>query len=121
MSALQAFHIIFEMSTVLAAELNHSHIFHSVAFDIRNYANKTVRMIGWGIAAKILSAKNNRKPMKMLTLEDRTGTYEATLFPRIYANSLHALSPKGRTSLPGKSTLLWAHPHSTFAALNCYP
>jgi DNA polymerase III alpha subunit len=55
------------------------------ACDIRSHANQTVRIIGWGIAAKVLSAKNNRKPMKMLTLEDRTGTYEATLFPRVYA------------------------------------
>lgn len=54
------------------------------AQEIRGFVNKRVRMVGWGIAAKVLAAKNNRKPMKMLTLEDRTGTYEATLFPRVY-------------------------------------
>lgn len=55
------------------------------ACDMRAHVGKVIRMAGWCIAAKILAARNNRKPMKMLTLEDRTGTYEATLFPRVYA------------------------------------
>ena len=66
------------------------------ASQMRQHARRTVRMIGWGIAAKVLSAKNNRKPMKMLTLEDRTGTFEATLFPRAYAR----LAPRTLTKGP---------------------
>jgi DNA polymerase III alpha subunit len=33
----------------------------------------------------LLPPANGSERMKMLTLEDRTGTYEATLFPRVYA------------------------------------
>lgn len=66
------------------------------ACEMRKLAGKQVRMIGWGIAAKVLSAKNNRKPMKMLTLEDRTGTFEATMFPRVYAK----FSPRTLTKGP---------------------
>ena len=54
------------------------------ARDIRRYNGKKVRMIGWAIAAKELIARNCGKPMKMLTLEDRTDTFEAVLFPQVY-------------------------------------
>lgn len=72
------------------------------ACDIRKHARKTIRMIGWGIAAKVLSAKNSRKPMKMLTLEDRTGTYEATLFPRVYAKFAPRTLTKGPYLVSGE-------------------
>jgi DNA polymerase III alpha subunit len=59
---------------------------HCVAArDIRCYAGKRVEMIGWAIAAKELAASNSGRPMKMLTLEDRTDTFEAVLFPNAYA------------------------------------
>src|SRR5690606_21974055 len=51
------------------------------ASDIRSHAGETVRMVGWGIAAKVLATKNSGRTMKMLTLEDHSGTYEATMFP----------------------------------------
>ena len=41
-------------------------------------------MAGWAIASKLLEAKNNGRMMKMLTMEDRTDTFEAVLFPRVY-------------------------------------
>lgn len=41
-------------------------------------------MAGWLIAAKLLSTKTTGKSMKMLTLEDMSGTFEAVLFPRVY-------------------------------------
>lgn len=55
------------------------------AREIRRYANRRVQMVGWAIAAKELAASNSGKPMKMLTLEDRTDTFEAVLFPQVYA------------------------------------
>jgi DNA polymerase-3 subunit alpha len=59
---------------------------HCVAArDVRRYAGKRVEMIGWAIAAKELAASNSGRPMKMLTLEDRTDTFEAVLFPNAYA------------------------------------
>lgn len=54
------------------------------AADIRKYAGKRVRMAGWAIAWKLLAAKNNGHLMKMVTMEDRTDTFEAVLFPRVY-------------------------------------
>lgn len=54
------------------------------ARDIRSYAGKRVRMVGHGIATKLLATRNSGKLMKMLTLEDPTDTFEAVLFPRIY-------------------------------------
>jgi DNA polymerase-3 subunit alpha len=54
------------------------------ACDMRKYENKRVRMVGHGIAAKLLGTRNSGKLMKMLTLEDTTDTFEAVLFPRVY-------------------------------------
>jgi DNA polymerase III alpha subunit len=55
------------------------------ARDIRRFAGRRVVMVGWAIAAKELAASNSGLPMKMLTLEDRTDTFEAVLFPKVYA------------------------------------
>ncbi|MGC8840851.1 MAG: DNA polymerase III subunit alpha [Candidatus Sumerlaeaceae bacterium] len=55
------------------------------AREIRRYAGQRVQMVGWAIAAKELAASNSGRPMKMLTLEDRTDTFEAVLFPPVYA------------------------------------
>ncbi|RMH28506.1 MAG: DNA polymerase III subunit alpha [Candidatus Hydrogenedentota bacterium] len=55
------------------------------ARDIRRYPGERVQMVGWAIAAKVLTARNSGKPMQMLTLEDRTDTFEAVLFPPVYA------------------------------------
>lgn len=54
------------------------------ARDIRCHSRRRIRMVGWMISAKLLSAKNSGRPMKMLSMEDRSGTFEAVLFPRIY-------------------------------------
>ncbi|MCX7625893.1 MAG: PHP domain-containing protein, partial [Candidatus Sumerlaeaceae bacterium] len=59
---------------------------HTIAArDIRRYAGRQVQMVGWAIAAKELAASNSGRPMKMLTLEDRTDTFEVVLFPDAYA------------------------------------
>jgi DNA polymerase III alpha subunit len=55
------------------------------ARDIRRYAGQRVLMVGWAIAAKVLTARNSGRPMQMLTLEDRSDTFEAVLFPPVYA------------------------------------
>lgn len=55
------------------------------AREIRNYRNQRVEMAGWMIATKLLATKSSGKTMKMITLEDKTDTFEAVLFPRVYA------------------------------------
>lgn len=63
---------------------------------IRAFSGKKVRMLGWMVAAKILRTKTKAEPMKMLTLEDRTDTFEATLFPKVYSR----LAPRTLTQGP---------------------
>lgn len=72
------------------------------ARDIRAYAGKWVRMAGWMIAAKLLETRNGRGAMKMLTLEDRTDTFEAVLFPRIYKRFIHRTLTRGPYLVEGK-------------------
>lgn len=91
------------------------------ACDIRSRANQTVRMIGWSIAAKVLSAKNNRKPMKMLTLEDRTGTFEATLFPRIYSKFAPRTLTKGPYLVTGEIDVTLGSPTLNVRHLELLP
>ncbi len=42
-------------------------------------------MAGWMLSAKLLATKTDGRQMKMLTLEDNTGVFEAVLFPRVYS------------------------------------
>jgi len=54
------------------------------AKEIRNHDGKRVHMAGWQISAKLLATRNDGRTMKILTLEDRTDTFEASLFPNVY-------------------------------------
>jgi DNA polymerase III alpha subunit len=69
---------------------------------IRQHARQRVRMAGWLIAAKILATKTRRQPMKMLTLEDHTGTFEACLFPRMYERLAPRTLTRGPYLLTGR-------------------
>lgn len=69
---------------------------------IRDHAGCRVRMAGWLIAAKLLATKTRRQPMKMLTLEDRSGTFEATLFPRMYERFAPRTLTRGPYLLTGR-------------------
>ncbi|KAB2909767.1 MAG: hypothetical protein LC102_12955 [Ignavibacteriales bacterium] len=55
----------------------------SRAVDIPKLQGKTVKLIGWFMAAKRIKTKNG-KIMKFLSLEDLTDTFEAVLFPETY-------------------------------------
>jgi DNA polymerase III alpha subunit len=52
--------------------------------DAVNYRGKIVRMVGWFMASKRIKTKKG-KIMKFLSLEDLHGTFEAVLFPKVYA------------------------------------
>lgn len=80
------------------------------ARDIRAHAGKTIRMAGWGIAAKVLATKTSGKTMKMLTLEDHTGTFEATLFPRAYARFAPRTLTKGPYLVTGEVDITLGSP-----------
>ncbi len=51
---------------------------------MQKYAGKRVKMIGWYMSSKRIKTKKG-DIMKFLSLEDLFGTYEAVIFPRVYA------------------------------------
>ncbi len=54
------------------------------AIDMPKYNGQKVRMVGWFMASKRIKTKKG-DAMKFLSLEDLTGTFEAVVFPRAYA------------------------------------
>lgn len=55
------------------------------ASEMHRIPGRRARMIGWMIAGKIVTTRGEqRRPMKFLSFEDRTGTFEVTLFPDVY-------------------------------------
>lgn len=51
---------------------------------MQKHAGKRVKMIGWYMSSKRIKTKKD-DIMKFLSLEDLFGTYEAVIFPRVYA------------------------------------
>lgn len=51
---------------------------------MQKHAGKRVKMIGWYMSSKRIKTKKG-DIMKFLSLEDLFGTYEAVIFPRVYA------------------------------------
>jgi DNA polymerase III alpha subunit len=54
------------------------------AAEMKNNNGRKVRMFGWYMTSKRISTKKG-DVMKFLSLEDLTGTFEAILFPNVYA------------------------------------
>jgi len=53
-------------------------------------------MAGWMIAARRISTRRDSRYMKFMSMEDKTGTYEVTLFPNAYQR----LAPKTMSQGP---------------------
>ncbi len=53
------------------------------AADMERYNHRRIKMIGWYMSSKRISTKKG-DPMKFLSLEDLTGTFEAVIFPNVY-------------------------------------
>ena len=54
------------------------------AVEIEEHKGERVKMLGWVISHKRVKTKT-REYMKFLSLEDLSGTFEVTLFPRVYS------------------------------------
>ncbi|NQS97889.1 MAG: DNA polymerase III subunit alpha [candidate division Zixibacteria bacterium] len=54
------------------------------ASEIEAHKGQRVRMLGWAISHKRIKTKNKGEYMKFLSLEDMSGTFEVTMFPKIY-------------------------------------
>jgi DNA polymerase III alpha subunit len=80
------------------------------AREIRSHNNKRIYMAGWMIAAKLLATKTTGQAMKMLTLEDNSGTFEAVLFPRVYAKYAPRTLGRGPYLVCGKVDMTLGSP-----------
>jgi DNA polymerase III alpha subunit len=54
------------------------------AVELSDYKGKQVKLIGWSISSKRIKTRKTKAYMKFLSLEDATGTFEVTLFPKVY-------------------------------------
>ena len=72
------------------------------ASDIEAYRGKRVRMLGWAISHKRIRTKKTKEYMKFLSLEDRTGTFEVTLFPKAYKKFARSTLTKGPYIVEGR-------------------
>jgi len=66
------------------------------------HTGREVRMIGWLIAAKRITARKTGQPMKFMSLEDLTGTFEVTLFPDVYRRHAHLTLGHGPYLVTGR-------------------
>ena len=73
---------------------------HILAKDLDHYVGKEVTLVGWLLTEKIVSTKNG-EPMEFITLEDRTGMYDVTVFPNIYRQYCHLLATNQAYVLTG--------------------
>ena len=72
------------------------------AAEIEAYRGKRVRMLGWAISHKRIRTKKTKEYMKFLSLEDKTGTFEVTLFPKAYKKFARATLTKGPYIVEGR-------------------
>jgi len=71
------------------------------AADLPLWIGKTIKIAGWLVHSK-RTATVHHEYMKFLTLEDETGIFEATLFPRVYAEHGHILHDRGPYIITGE-------------------
>ena len=69
---------------------------------MEEHAGREIRMIGWLIAAKRITARKTSQPMKFMSLEDLTGTFEVTLFPDVYRRLAHLTLGHGPYLVTGR-------------------
>jgi len=81
------------------------------AADMGKYDKRKVKMIGWYMASKRIRTRKG-EAMKFISLEDMTGTFEAVIFPRVYAGiaektlSMGPYLIEGRVDVEGGKNLV---------------
>lgn len=78
--------------------------FHLItSSQIKDHKGQYVRIVGWAIAMKVVHTKNQENPyMKFLSLEDQEGTFEASLFPKVYAKYAQITASSGPFLVEGR-------------------
>jgi len=72
------------------------------AADMERYNRRRIKMIGWYMSSKRISTKKG-DPMKFLSLEDLTGTFEAVIFPNVYQRVAEKTLSMGPYVVEGKA------------------
>ena len=72
------------------------------ACDIEENQGKYVKMLGWAISHKRIKTKKTNEYMKFLSLEDLSGTFEVTLFPKAYKRLAVKAMERGPYLVKGK-------------------
>ena len=72
------------------------------AAEIEKHKGKYVKMLGWAISHKRIKTKKTNEYMKFLSLEDLTGTFEVTLFPKAYKRMAVKTRDRGPYLVKGK-------------------
>lgn len=78
-----------------------AHIPHLPAKDLALHVGDEVTVVGWLLTEKIISTKKG-EPMEFVTFEDRTGLYDATVFPDVYRQYCHLLKPNHAYVVTGR-------------------
>jgi error-prone DNA polymerase len=74
---------------------------HVPARDLRKWVGKEITVIGWQVTRKTVYTKDG-DPMQFVSFEDRTGIYEAVIFPALYHRFCHLLHPDRGYILKGE-------------------
>ena len=77
------------------------HLKYVRARELTSRIGKHVTVIGWPVTGKTVRSSDG-KPMKFMTFEDLSGTYEAVFFPNVYDRFCHLLNLKCPYVLRGK-------------------
>ena len=77
------------------------HLRYVRARDLSARVGKQVTVVGWPVTGKTVRSREG-KPMKFMTFEDLSGTYEAVFFPDIYERFCPMLDVKRPYILTGK-------------------
>jgi DNA polymerase III alpha subunit len=72
------------------------------ARDLEQHQGRRVTMIGWAITFKRIRTRKEKEVMKFASMEDLTGTFEVTFFPRVYNRFAPLLHGPGPYRVHGK-------------------
>ncbi len=74
----------------------------TLAREMEQRQGRNVVMVGWAYAHKRIATRNSKENMEFISLEDLTGTFEATVFPRVYKRYATLLKGPGPYRIIGR-------------------
>jgi len=72
------------------------------AREMEQHEGKRVKMVGWAFTHKRITTRKKRETMEFISMEDLTGTFEVTVFPRIYRRYAPLLHGNGPYLIEGR-------------------